>query len=153
MPLMSSWWATIFTAMDPTQAPDGQDTLQLYAPVPVHPHGGWTSARESAADELVASAGKSLFGLDRLELGRFVESPDDLSQRTGTTNGCLYHVDHLPTRIGPLRPALGAGGHRTPLAGLYLSGAGTHPSGGVSGLPGKHAATALLRDHVGRPRR
>jgi phytoene dehydrogenase-like protein len=48
--------------------------------------------------------------------------------------------------MGPLRPALGAGGYRTALEGLYLSGAGTHPSGGVSGLPGKHAATTLLKD-------
>jgi hypothetical protein len=56
--------------------------------------------------------------------------------------------------MGPLRPALGAGGYRTPLSGLYLSGAGTHPQGGVSGLPGKLSAQTVLLDGArSRPRR
>ena len=141
-----TWWLTIFTAMDPSQAPENQDVAQLYGPAPVTARGGWDSARAAAADALLTRASATAQGLTELEIGRYVESPEDLSRRTGTLNGCLYHVDHLPTRMGPLRPALGAGSHKTPLAGLYLSGAGTHPSGGVSGLPGRHAARRLLAD-------
>jgi phytoene dehydrogenase-like protein len=88
----------------------------------------------------------------QIEVGRHVETPADLEQRTGAVNGCIYHVDHLPTRMGPLRPALGAGGHRTPLPGLYLGSAGSHPGGGVSGLPGKLCAAAVLADARGRGR-
>jgi phytoene dehydrogenase-like protein len=146
LPTAPAWWCTIFTAMDPSQAPEGQDTVQLYGPVPVAARGGWDANRAAAAMRLVDQVGSALPGVHDLELGRFVESPDDLSARTGTVNGCLYHVDHLPTRIGPLRPAFRAGGYRTPLDGLYVTGAGAHPSGGVSGLPGKLAAEALLRD-------
>jgi phytoene dehydrogenase-like protein len=146
VPESPTWWAAIFTAMDPTQAPEGQDVLQTYCPVPVRPQGGWEAAREPAAERLLGSLAAAMPNVDELEIGRFVETPADLTGRTGTVDGCLYHVDHLPTRMGPLRPALGAGGYRTALAGFYLSGAGTHPSGGVSGLPGKHAAAAVLKD-------
>ena len=146
LPEVPTWWAAILSAVDPTQAPDGQDVLQAYCPAPVVPHGGWAAARETASERLLDRVATALPGVGELELGRFVESPEDLTARTGTVNGCLYHVDHLPTRMGPLRPALGAGGYRTAVKGLYLSGAGTHPSGGVSGLPGKHAAAALLKD-------
>jgi phytoene dehydrogenase-like protein len=126
--------------------------VQLYAPAPVHARGGWDDARAAASERLVDEVGETLPAIRDLELGRFVESPADLSRRTGTVNGCLYHVDHVPTRMGPLRPALGAGRHRTPISRLYLSGAGTHPSGGVSGLPGKLVATRLLAETSDRSR-
>ena len=48
-----------------------------------------------------------------------------------------------------LRPAPGFSRYRTPVAGLYLSGAGTHPGGGVHGMPGKLAAAAVLGDERG----
>jgi phytoene dehydrogenase-like protein len=132
--------------MDPSQAPDGQDTIQLYGPAPVDVRDGWAVRRDEAVEGLLRQASEYAPALGELELGRHVESPADLSARTTTVNGCLYHVDHLATRLGPLRPALGAGGYRTPVRGLYLSGAGFHPSGGVSGLPGKLAAQVALRD-------
>jgi len=81
-----------------------------------------------------------------LQIGNFVETAEDLADRTGAENGCIYHIDNLPTRIGPLRPAAGAGGYRTPVPDLYLGSASCHPGGGVSGLPGKHCATAVLDD-------
>lgn len=145
VPVPASWWAAIFTAMDPTQAPPGEDVAQVYTPAPVAPREGWATARGPATDALLAAAATTISGLDELEIGRHVESPDDLSRRTGTSRGSLYHVDHVPTRMGPLRPAWGAGGHATALKGLVLSGAGTHPGGGVSGLPGRLAAERLLR--------
>jgi phytoene dehydrogenase-like protein len=138
----------ILSAMDPSQAPEGQDVAQLYAPVPVEPRDGWPAARVEAADALVHAVSTAAPALKDLEIGRYVETPEDLTARTGTVRGSLYHVDHVPTRMGPLRPALGVGGYRTPLTGLYLSGAGTHPQGGVSGLPGKLSAQTLLRDGV-----
>ena len=48
-------------------------------------------------------------------------------------------------RFGPLRPATGFGGYDTPVAGLFLSGAGTHPTGGISGIPGQQSAKRLLK--------
>jgi phytoene dehydrogenase-like protein len=148
LPAAPTWWMAIFTAMDPSQAPEGQDVAQLYSPVPVTPLDGWPAARARAAETLVSTISVTAPALPELEIGRYVETPEDLTARTGTVRGSLYHVDHVPTRMGPLRPALGAGGYRTPLAGLYLSGAGTHPQGGVSGLPGKLSAQTVLRDRA-----
>lgn len=152
LPVDAPWWCTIFTAMDASQAPSGQDTAQLYTPAPVRAAGGWDLRRDQAAQLLVDQAGRIMPGVHELEIGRLVETPEDLTRRTTTVNGCLYHVDHLLTRMGPLRPALGVAGYRMPLQGLYLTGAGFHPSGGVSGLPGKHAAAAILQD-LGHRRR
>ena len=45
-----------------------------------------------------------------------------------------------------MRPVLGHGNYRTPVARLYLCGSGTHPGGGVTGVPGHNAAREILRD-------
>jgi len=146
IPDRTTYCLAIFTAIDPSQAPEGQDVVQLYAPAPVAARGGWDAHRGEAADRLVAKVSEAAPALPELEIGRYVETSADLSARTGAVNGCIYHVDHLPTRLGPLRPALGAGGYRTPLPGLYLGSAGCHPGGGVSGLPGKLCAATVLKD-------
>ena len=83
---------------------------------------------------------------DTLEIGRTVLGGPDLEARFNAPAGNVYHVDPLPSRFGPLKPALGLGSYRTPVGGFYLSGAGTHPVGGVCGLPGKLAAQTLLRE-------
>ncbi|MCW3015415.1 MAG: crtI1 [Solirubrobacterales bacterium] len=161
VPAQLPWWATIFNAIDTTQAPEGQDVIDLYSPmVPSMPHGGWSGARADAADRLVEQAAPLLSTrLAEMELGRHIETPADRAERVGTTNGCIYHVDFLPTRVGPLRPVRGVGQYRTPIGGLYLSGVGTHPPAGVSGLNGKLTAETLLRDRgpsatgIGRARR
>jgi phytoene dehydrogenase-like protein len=149
------WWATIFNAVDPSQAPEGQDVVDLYCPaVPSQPLAGWQAERAGAADRLVAQASTVLEGLSEYELGRYIETPADRAERVGTRNGCIYHVDFLPSRVGPLRPALGLGSYRTPVDRLYLSGIGTHPPAGVSGLNGKQAAETVLKDlGLGRRRR
>jgi phytoene dehydrogenase-like protein len=146
VPDRTTYCLAIFTAIDPSQAPGGQDVVQLYAPAPVSPRGGWDDCRDAAAERLVARVQEDAPALSELEIGRYVETSADLAARTGATNGCIYHVDHLPTRMGPLRPAVGAGGYRLPLPGLYLGSAGCHPGGGVSGLPGKLSAETVLRD-------
>jgi phytoene dehydrogenase-like protein len=56
------------------------------------------------------------------------------------------HLDIALDQLGPLRPTPRLAGHRTPVEGLYISGAGTGPSGGIAGTPGRLAARALLRD-------
>jgi phytoene dehydrogenase-like protein len=150
LPRAPVFCVAILTAVDPTQAPAGQDVVQLYGPAPVAPRAGWEDCRDEAAEGLLDAASRAAPSLTELELGRYVESPDVLAQRTGAVNGCIYHVDHLPTRMGPLRPSLGAGGYRTPLPGLYLGSAGSHPGGGVSGLPGKLCAAAVLVDNRNR---
>ncbi|HEX4110787.1 MAG TPA: NAD(P)/FAD-dependent oxidoreductase [Solirubrobacteraceae bacterium] len=138
---------TIPSATDPTQAPEGQDTFWLWSGVlPVHPREPWEQARERVTKQVLDDAALYYEGLDRLEIGRSVLGGPDLEARFNAPDGNVYHVDPLLMRFGPLRPAMGFGTYRTPVPGLYLSGAGTHPTGGLCGLPGKFAAETVLRE-------
>jgi len=139
------WAGTILSATDPTVAPDGQDNLYLYTPVPVWPGAGWAEAGPAAENELIGAAEKVMPGISELEIGRWVQTPEVLEQRLGAKNGCIFHVDMTSfTRLGSFRPARGWGKHVTNVPGLVLSGAGTQPGGGVTGVPGMKAAQELM---------
>ena len=139
--------AIIPTAVDPTQAPEGCDNLWLWSGViPVTPEEPWEDVRDKVGDAVLRDAANYYVGLDSLEIDRAVLGGPDIEKRFNAPAGNVYHVDPLITRFGPLKPAAGLGGYRTPVKGLYLSGAGTHPVGGVCALPGKLAAQTVLRD-------
>lgn len=135
------------THVDPTMAPEGQDTFWLWSGViPVHPRIPWEDVRDDIGQKVLADASKYYDGLESLEIARDVLGGPDLERRFNAPAGNVYHVDPLPSRFGPLKPALGFGNYKTPIEGLYLTGASTHPTGGVCALPGKLAAQTLLRD-------
>jgi len=137
----------INSGADPTVAPAGQDVLSLWSGwVPLEPAQDWATLKASAEKGFIAHAMNYYDGIEELEIGRWVESPPEMTERTNVPNGNVYHVDMTLARMGPLRPALGFGGYRMPVPGLYLSGAGAHPGPSVSGLPGQQAARTLLRD-------
>lgn len=142
------------THVDPTMAPEGQDTFWLWSGViPVHPRTPWEEVRDEIGQRVLADSARYYDGLDALEIERDVLGGPDLERRFNAPWGNVYHVDPLPTRFGALKPALGLGGYRTPVDGLYLSGASTHPVGGVCALPGKLAAQTLMRDRSSRTAR
>ena len=140
------FWNVIPTAVDPSQAPLGQDTLYVSCEtMPARPEVGWAQAKDDAADAVMKRMSEFYGGITDLEIDRLVETPDECGDRTGGPNGCYWHVDMVPGRLGGLRPVQGLGGYATPITGLYLGGAGSHPGGGVTGLPGRLAATEVLR--------
>lgn len=135
------------TAADPTLAPPGQDCLSLWSGwVPYEPAEGWDAFKATTEKAFVEHAMAYFDGIDTLEVGRWVESPTEMMERTTVPTGNVYHVDMTLMHLGPLRPAAGFGGYRMPVPGLYLSGGGTHPGPSVSGMPGQQAARTLLRD-------
>jgi phytoene dehydrogenase-like protein len=136
-----SLWPVIPTAADPSQAPAGQDTLYLY--VAVAPYG--IADYSAFADAVVATAADYYDGIEDLEIGRQVLGNAEVARDVHSSGGNITHVDMSLGRVGPLRPAKGLGGYRTPIEGLYLSGAGTHPGGGITGGPGYNAAREILR--------
>lgn len=143
--------AIIPSAVDPTQAPPGRSNLWLWSGVvPVTPREPWDDVRDKIGDAVLRDSALYYEGLDSLEIGRTVLGGPDIEERFNAPAGNVYHIDPLITRFGPLKPAPGFGAYRTPVPGLYLSGAGTHPVGGVCALPGKLAAQTVLRDRDDR---
>jgi phytoene dehydrogenase-like protein len=136
-----SIWPVIPTALDPSQAPPGQDTLYLYVAVaPYQP-----ADKEALASAVVKTAGAYYDGIEELEIGRQVLTNADIGERVHATGGNITHVDMALGRAGAARPARGFGAYRTPVPGLFLTGAGTHPGGGITGGPGYNAAREVLR--------
>jgi phytoene dehydrogenase-like protein len=94
---------------------------------------------------VVSDCAKYYEGLEELEIARRALTPYDIEQRFGAPDGNVYHVDPIITRFGPSRPAMGFGGYKTPVPGLFLSGSGTHPIAGINGMPGMNAAKTMIR--------
>jgi phytoene dehydrogenase-like protein len=134
------------SALDPTQAPAGQDTFWVWSGiVPRNPKVPWEEMRTKIGDRVIAEASRYYDGLESLEIGRRVFSAPDLEERFNVPDGNVYHVEPVGMRFGPLRPAQGFGGYETPVPGLWITGAGTHPTGGISGIPGMVAAKTLIK--------
>jgi phytoene dehydrogenase-like protein len=137
--------AIIPSAADPTQAPEGQDTFWFWTGIaPTTPRTPWSELAAPAAEGVITRCAKYIEGLREHEIARQVMTPPKFAERFRVPHGNVYHVDPTATRFGPLRPAAGLAGFGTPVEGLFLSGGGTHPSGGICGVPGKLAAEAAL---------
>lgn len=135
------------TLSNPGLAPDGGHVVSILASAaPIEIDGGWTDAERSRLEAAV---------LDRLTehaptvRDRIVAvetlSPADVEERYGTTGGHLHHGEHALDQLLMLRPGPCASGYATPIGGLFLGGSGTHPGGGLTGIPGLLAAGAVLR--------
>jgi len=115
--------------------------------------GSWDDQKEQVADRVLAELGELMPGLAGAVIGRQVLSPLDLERVLGLTGGHALHGDMTLDQLFVFRPALHYSDYRTPLHGLYLCGAGTHPGGGVTGANGRNCAAAVLADRRWRRRR
>ena len=139
------------TVADPTRAPDGRHTLKIVGFQPYELDGGperWDLLKDGVAEANLAELRRYAPNLasDAL-LASHVKSPLDLERfNPHNWHGSCHGGDMGPAQSGALRPAPGWAGHRTPLPGLYQTGATTHPGGSVSAAPGRNAAMVLLED-------
>jgi phytoene dehydrogenase-like protein len=108
--------------------------------------GTWETERETYGTKVVRTLGAYAPGLEGSVEEVEVLAPPDLEHRYGLVGGNIFHGEMTPDQLFSLRPIPGYGNYRTPIAGLYLCGAGTHPGGGVMAVPGRNAATAILKD-------
>ena len=137
------------STLDTTLAPAGAHVASLFCQHfnPRLPDGvSWKERRDAAADLVVDCVNRYAPNFKASILGRRILSPDDLEQEFGLTGGDIFHGALNLGQLYSLRPAAGYADYRTPIRGLYLCGAGAHPGGGVTGLPGHNAATEILRD-------
>lgn len=139
---------TLPSVTDPGQAPNGRHLMHVWVQHAAHDLRGesWDDHRERLVEVVVEAIERLVPGFGGTIVDRRVRTPLDLERDFGLTGGCLYHVEPALDSMLFLRPFAGWYQYRTPVAGLYLCGPGTHPGGGVTGLPGKNAATQLLED-------
>jgi phytoene dehydrogenase-like protein len=102
--------------------------------------------RDAAADTVFDTIEAYAPGFKASVLGRQILTPLDLEQRFGLVDGDIMHGAMSLDQLWSARPVLGNAAYRGPVSGPYMCGAGTHPGGGVSGLPGHNAAREMQRD-------
>jgi phytoene dehydrogenase-like protein len=142
---------TLPSVLDASLAPPGRHVASLFVQwVPWQPAGSsWDAQRGPFADRVFALVDERAPGFSASVRHREVLAPPDLERIFGLSGGNLFHGAMSLDRLLFLRPLPGLARYRTPIPGLYLCGAGTHPGGGVMGACGRNAAREILRD-VGR---
>lgn len=137
------------TVHDPSLAPPGTHVITI--DVCSQPYrlsvGDWDQIKERVADEAIQRIARHMPELPQSIIHREVLSPLDFERRFNMTGGHPLHGEMGFDQLFTLRPMRGYADYRTPVAGLYLCGAGTHPGGGVSGANGRNCAREVLRDH------
>jgi phytoene dehydrogenase-like protein len=133
---------------DPSLAPAGKHVMSIHAQFAPYKlrQDDWATRREEFADNVIDQLSKYAPGLRDLILARQVITPLDLEQAYGLSGGHIHHGEQTLDQFFTFRPLLGWAQYRTPLKRLYLCGAGTHPGGGLTGLPGANAAREIARD-------
>jgi phytoene dehydrogenase-like protein len=139
---------TMATSVDRTIAPPGKHLLSMfvqYAPYKLAA-GNWDDIKESFADRCIEVLAEYAPNVPHVIEHRQVLSPLDLERTYGITGGNIMQGAMSAHQLFCFRPVAGWADHRTPVRGLYLCGAASHPGGGVLGACGKNAAEEILRD-------
>ncbi|HTT84541.1 MAG TPA: NAD(P)/FAD-dependent oxidoreductase [Rhizomicrobium sp.] len=137
------------SVVDDTLAPPGKHVASLFCQhvAPELPNGrSWDDCREQVADLMIETVERQAPGFKSSIVARSSLSPLDLERTFGLVGGDIMHGSLAVDQLFAARPVLGHGNYRTPIPGLYQCGAGTHPGGGVSGIPGHNAAREVLKN-------
>jgi beta-carotene ketolase (CrtO type) len=147
------------TMLDPSMAPPGKHTvwIEYFAPYVVDGAEGtglngtgWTDElKNKVADRVIDKLADYAPNVKRATIARRVESPAELGARLGAYKGNYYHIDMTLDQMVFFRPLPEIANYKTPIEGLYLTGAGTHPGGSISGMPGRNAARIFI--HTQQP--
>ena len=137
------------STVDDTLAPPGKHVASLFCQHfnPELPNDlEWDEIKEPAADLVIETVDRYAPNFKASVLGRSVLSPLDLEREFGLVGGDIFHGALTLDQLWSARPVLGYADYRAPIKGLYLCGAGTHPGGGVTGIPGHNAAREIIKD-------
>jgi phytoene dehydrogenase-like protein len=148
-PLMSIQIPSVY---DRTLVPNGGHVMSIwvqYAPV-TPAEGSWDELRQQAGEGLIDAIAQYAPNIRDVIRDWVLFTPLDIERRVGMTDGNIRHIDMVAGQLFNQRPLPGWSDYRTPLEGLYLCGAGTHPGGEVTGAPGHNAAQAVINAHAGR---
>lgn len=138
------WCELYFQSVhDRSVAPAGTHTMSVFAQyVPYRfAQGDWETRRDEVRRVALDSLGRFCSNIDRAVLDVQVLGPPDIERKVGLTGGHIFQGECLPPYMWEKRLTA-----RTPMHGLYLCGACTHPGGSVIGVNGRNAAMAVLKD-------
>jgi phytoene dehydrogenase-like protein len=137
---------TVPTMNDATLSPPRQHVLSAivqYAPYDLKE--GWESARRRFTDIAIDTLERHAPGLKSTIVGSELLTPVDIEREFGMSGGHWHHGDLSFDQFLMVRPVPGAAQYLTPMPGLFLCGAGSHPGGGVMGLAGRNAARQIIK--------
>ncbi len=136
------------SVFDDTLAPPGHHVISMFTQWVPHtwtdePHETELSAY---ADRLMARMDEVAPGFSSTVLHRQVIGPHEMEHEYGLIGGNIFHGELSAGQMFHARPAAGYADLRTPIAGLYQAGSGTHGGGGVTGVPGRNVVRQVLAD-------
>jgi phytoene dehydrogenase-like protein len=140
--------ATIPSIIDNTLAPKGKHVMSVdvrYTPYNLE-SSNWDAMREYLGDQVMALLERYSPGFEDLIIDRQILTPIDYERHYTLREGCIYHGQMGLDQVLFMRPVPEYTRYRTPIHNLYLCGAGTHPGGGVTGIPGYNAAREIIYD-------
>jgi beta-carotene ketolase (CrtO type) len=150
-----SMYLDVPTVLDPSLAPEGKHILWIEFFAPYQIRGlegtglkgtGWTDElKNQVADRVINKLADYAPNVKDSMIARRVESPAELGERLGAYKGNYYHMDMTLDQMVFFRPLPEIANYTTPIDGLYLTGAGTHPGGSISGMPGRNCARVFLQ--------
>jgi phytoene dehydrogenase-like protein len=141
------------STLDDSLSPPGRHVASVFCQhvAPALPDGrSWDEARETAADLMIDTVESYAPGFKASVIARQILSPLDLEREFGLVGGDIFHGRLSLDQLYSARPVLGHADYRSPIPGLYMCGASTHPGGGVTGAPGHNAAREMIRDFRAR---
>ncbi|MGC2606826.1 MAG: NAD(P)/FAD-dependent oxidoreductase, partial [Silvibacterium sp.] len=138
------WCELYFQSVhDATVVPEGQHTMSVFAQYVPYSFstGSWDSRRDEVRRLALDSVGRFCSNLDSAVVDAQVLGPPDIEEKVGLTGGHIFQGECLPEFMWSKRLAA-----RTPMRGIYMCGACTHPGGSVIGVNGRNAAMSVLKD-------
>jgi phytoene dehydrogenase-like protein len=141
--------AMTFSAIDPTLAPPGKHLLFTWAQY--HPHElsngeNWDAIAEREADKLYDLVCRYAPNMKGKLLNRYIQTPLEIERLHGMLKANVMHLEMSIDQMFFFRPLPELACYKTPMKGLYLTGASTHPGGGVFGASGRNTARVILAE-------
>jgi phytoene dehydrogenase-like protein len=139
--------AELPSAIDPTLTDDGRWVMTMFTQYGPPDDDAWAGdARERYADACIEHLARYAPNVPGAILEREVLAPPDLERIFGLVDGSIFQGEQGLDQMAFMRPSPLLAQYATPVDGLYLCGAGTHPGGGVMAAAGHNAAKRILRD-------
>ena len=142
-PLMIAFPSTL----EPGWAPEGKAVVWLSTFVPWMPaDGAWSPELLEKAAALTWKTARKALGSELSPGAHELTGPQEWVERHGNPGANPNHVEMSIDQLMSMRPSPSLSGYTTPVEGLYLTGAGTHPGGGITGVPGRNTAGVVMED-------